>query len=538
MELALLEKVKLLQNDINDIEKQNVICTEVSKLILNPNVNFFNVLFHSQQTHPGQLKFIIFFIKNKISHFKKQFGDSFFEEVFNEISNFLLESVNSQHEPFLSQSPLENTLKLVVDMRYLLEKVLLEVNDLFIIQIVQTGLDVLEKNFWRRSDPPEINCKEAPQQASPLSLLQSIWLQKVCILAETCLAKLQKQDKIFFPHLLQNSQMTLLIRLVPKLSENRLLLDAVFCLMKRVLRFAFKEDKSVDQGPSAVERMKSFLKLNELFSLKEIFFRTEATKTENLLLKTHVLELFARIISNHHKLGFVRHNEYLGIFKNGFTSSVGIIKTRIIGQKQLLLAPEQKFLRSFIRFFHLIVKTNVPMDTQIFESRNELVNFFFFPLLTADEKEQEYSAENPMELVHYAQDLIDKKRSKTLKCEVFRLFEMLSERSDGFLVFVSEYLSNVILYTGYFVLFNHAQHSRLESIYDDSQSNAFVRSIRSLFPVPKSHFEQSLLQFLGEDSSTKYTFNSVLMVKQFYEERGRGNRNSYLRSLPQDIHGE
>lgn len=537
MEIALLEKAKSLQLSPNEIPKQNSLSAEVSKLVLDPNSNLLSLVFYSQQTRPGQKLFIVYFIKNKIKYFKKHLGESFCEELFNEIATFLLEEMKIEHEDFLPEWPLQNQLKLVLAIRDVLEKVSEHVNDIFVIQMVQRALEIFELNFRRKWRVLGNLTSDVNQETNPLSPLQQISLQKMCILSEICLAKLQKQNQLILPSILKNEQMSILINLISKISGNKFLLDAVFCLMKRILRFSFKEDKA-NLREKAIERMKSFLKINEIFTLKEYFFRTKVSQPEDLLLKTHLLDLFARIISTHHKLDFIRQNEYLGIFKDGFTSSLNIINTRIQKQKQLLTDPEIKFLRSFIRLFQLIIKKNVPLDSQVFENRNNLINLFFFPLLSLDKNEHNYISENPKQFVLYGQDLVDKKSSRTLKCEVFLLFEIFCEKVDGFLVFMSEYLTKVILYTSYFVLFNDAQHSRLETIYKDPESNSFAQSLQNLFQSPKSHFENNLLKFLGEDDLTKFSFNSALILKQFYEERGKGNRNCAFRQFPDDIESE
>lgn len=352
-----------------------------------------------------------------------------------------------------------------------------------------------------------------------------------------CLAKLQRQTSIICPSVLSHSQMGAMINLVPKVSGEAVLLEALFGLMKRVLRFAFKRNKAIDRAASAAARMRAFLGIREIFTLKEIFFGTSTTSPEALLLKTHALDLFTRLICTHQKLGNVERNEYLGIFKHGFTACAQVIKARLVDAAQHLSAAETEFVRSFLRLFQKVLQKRVPLDAQIFESRNDLVNLFFFPLLSLDERELALFAEDPKEFVHYGQDVIDKHHSRTLKCDVFLLFDLLCEKADGFHVFVSDYLGQLLLYTSHFLLFNDAAASRLESLYSQAPPGSFVASLESLFPSPRNHFEHSLLKFLGEDASTRLSFSSARAAKKFYEDRGRGRRESALRRFPADVDG-
>jgi hypothetical protein len=369
------------------------------------------------------------------------------------------------------------------------------------------------------------------------------------------ISKLQQSSKYVNLEILQNSQMSLLINLIPKIHQFHHLSESVFNLIKLVLELTIKEGVIPNHKQIVIEKISNFLKIREIFSLKELFFRSEIKTEESLVFKTRILSLFIKIISIHQKLKLIKHNEYLGVFKHSFSDIVKLIQNRSFTQKQNFTSLEIKFIRTFLKLFKLIVKKNISMDTQIFESRNDLINLFFFPLMSFDEHEQESFEEDPKEFVFYGQDIIDMKKSETLKCEVFGLFDLLCEYIDGFHVFTCDYLSQIIMYCTYDVLFNDQASSQLEAYYMEStkskhsqtESNpsnpkmkSFVESLKSMLIRPKEELEKKLVEYLTNDKPDSYSYNfgSLLNMKEFYEQKKGSKARSFSGTFPTDIQGK
>ena len=147
MEISLVNTLNSLQSNMNNINTQDDLCEELSKLLYNPNINLFCLLFKSQQLKSGQLKFLIFFIKNKILKFKKQFGSSFLEQLFNEISFFLFEEIKPESLPFLALNPLVFHLNAVNDLRHLLEKIVSDLENMMLLQITERAFEIIQTSF-------------------------------------------------------------------------------------------------------------------------------------------------------------------------------------------------------------------------------------------------------------------------------------------------------------------------------------------------------------------------------------------------------
>jgi hypothetical protein len=311
--------------------------------------------------------------------------------------------------------------------------------------------------------------------------------------------------------------------------------NMIFTLLRKIIQFSLKPSKNVNYLDLHRQKLKDILKLEEIYTLKNFMFQSNILKPEDIELKISILGLFIIIIKHHHQLKFIEHNQYFGIFKEAFNDSIKIIQNK----NNFFKSNEIKFLRTFLDLFYFTVENNIPMEIQVFENRNNLMNSFFFPLISMEEQEAQDLTENPKEFVFYGQDFVDMKKSKTLKCQVIRLFETLCKNADGFHIFACDYLNQVLLYCIYYCLFNDPQHSKLESIYTSTESPqfSFTYYLNLIWGSPRNKFEKSLLKFLGQGEEASHQFPSVLELKQFYERKNRGKVEIASRIMPVDVEG-
>lgn len=332
--------------------------------------------------------------------------------------------------------------------------------------------------------------------------------------------------------------MKILINLIEPTKTFSEISRTLFSVKNKIFAFALKPSQNVNHQQLCQSRLKCILDLNEMYTLKNMFFRSDILDSNNLVIKTKILGFFITVIKKHHELKFIKNNEYIGIFKQSFKDSIKILQNK--APRLFFSEHETQFLQTFLRLFQFSVKKHVPMDIEVFESRNELITKFFFPLLSLEEKEASDLQENPKEFVNYAHDYVDSKNSQTLKSQVLLLFETLCEFTDGFHVFACDYLSQVLLYSIFYSLFYDAAHSKLESIYCHTTSGLYstlVNFMNSIWGCSRQKFEQLLLSFLGVDSSSNSRFASVLEVREFYDQHHRGKQETLFRVFPIDIEG-
>jgi hypothetical protein len=123
---------------MNDIETQQLLSQEITNLLFNPKINLFSTLFYSQQLDPIKYQIIIYFLKNKITDFKKQFGYGFCTALLNELTSFFFQEISeNEQKALVMQIPLKEQIKKLMHLKDVFDKSANDVEELLLLQVVQ-----------------------------------------------------------------------------------------------------------------------------------------------------------------------------------------------------------------------------------------------------------------------------------------------------------------------------------------------------------------------------------------------------------------